>query len=510
MSPTRRSLLKTAALGGAASLVSCERATSLLTQEAGQRMPDALGVCDGPEIDPDFHLLSRAAFGPWPGDVPRLKETGRDAWIEEQLEPAGIDDSLCDLRAGGFESLMMEPGNAYEFNKDVLRDQITRHALLRAVYSRRQLFEVMVEFWTDHLNIDLEKGDCVYLKPADDREVVRRHALGKFRDLIMASAKSPAMLTYLDGRDNKVRRKTEDKPNENYARELMELHTLGVRGGYTQDDVREAARCLTGWTVDKKARLLETLNPFKPGLGQAYFRKDWHDEGEKKVLGQVVPAGGGERDIERLVDIVCAHPSTAPFIASKLCRRFVSYDAPESLVNRVAAEFTRTGGDIKSLLRVILRSDEFQASRGRLLKRPFRFVVSALRAIGADTHAHAPLMETLHRMGQGLFQHPTPDGYPDAESPWLGTLLWRWNFAFALAGGKTPAVNSDVRALAKALEPPASRRNKGGAPQDLTAKLVAHFTGRKPAPAELEAIGRCTDDVERVGLILASPAFQRC
>ncbi len=180
MSPTRRSLLKSAALGGAASLASCERATSLFTQGAGQRLPESLEVCDGAEIDPDFHLLSRAAFGPWPGDVPRLKTMGREAWIEEQLDPASIDDGLCDLRAGGFESLMMEPGNAYEFDKNVLRDQITRHALLRAVYSRRQLFEVMVEFWTDHLNIDLEKGDCVYLKPGDDREVVRKHALGKF------------------------------------------------------------------------------------------------------------------------------------------------------------------------------------------------------------------------------------------------------------------------------------------------------------------------------------------
>ena len=313
---------------------------------------------------------------------------GRDAWIEEQLDPASIDDSLCDLRAGGFESLMMKAGNAYEFDKNVLRDQITRHALLRAVYSKRQLFEVMVEFWTDHLNIDLEKGDCVYLKPSDDRDVVRKHALGNFRDLIMASAKSPAMLTYLDGRDNKVRRKSEDKPNENYARELMELHTLGVHGGYTQDDVAGAAHCLTGWTVDKKPNLLAALNPLKPALGQTYFRKDWHDDAEKRVLGHAIPAGGGETDIERLVDIVCGHPSTAKFIATKLCRRFVSYEPPEPLVNRVAAEFTGTSGDIKSLLRVILHSDEFVASRGQLLKRPFRFVVSALRALGADTYAH--------------------------------------------------------------------------------------------------------------------------
>jgi len=510
MPPTRRSVLKAAALGGAASLASCERATSLFTGRTGQGLPASLDVRDAAAIDPDFHLLSRAAFGPWPGDLSHLKAMGREAWIEEQLNPGGIDDTLCDLRAGGFESLMMEAGNAYEFDKNALRDQITRHALLRAIYSKRQLYEVMVEFWTDHLNIDLEKGDCVYLKPSDDREVVRKHALGNFRDLIMASAKSPAMLTYLDGRDNKVRRGSDDKPNENYARELMELHTLGVHGGYTQDDVREAAHCLTGWTVDKKANLLSVLNPFKPALGQAYFRSEWHDDGQKSVLGHVIAAGGGERDIEQLVGIVCTHRSTAKFIATKLCRRFVSYEAPEALVNRVAAEFSTTGGDIKSLLRVILNSEEFLDARGGLLKRPFRFVVSALRALGADTHAHAPLMETLHRMGHGLFQHPTPDGYPDAESPWLGTLLWRWNFAFALAGGKLPTVASDVPALAQALDPGARHRRKGDDTPGLTEKFVAHFIGRKATPAELEAIGRGSADVERVGLILASPAFQRC
>lgn len=502
MSTDRRSLLKAAALGGAASLVSCERTTSLFTERAGQRVPDSLAVCDGVEIDAEFHLLSRAAFGPWPGDVARAKKIGHDAWIEEQLAPEKIDDTLCDLRAGGFESLMMEPGNAYEFDKGVLRDQITRHALLRATYSQRQLFEVMVEFWTDHLNIDLEKADCVYLKPTDDREVVRRHALGNFRDLIMASAKSPAMLTYLDGRDNKV---TKDKPvpNENYGRELIELHSLGVHGGYSQDDVREAARCLTGWTVDRKPKLQDVFNPFATPFGRSYFRKDWHDDGEKKVFGHVIAAEGGTRDIEQLVDIVCAHESTAKFIATKLCRRFVSYTPPESLVSRVTAEFTKTKGDIKALLRVILRSEEFAMSRGNLLKRPFRFIVSALRATGADTHAHQPLLDYLHRMGQGLFQHPTPDGYPDAESPWLGTLMWRWNLAFALAAGKVPTVEIASHTLAKSLS--AKKMDDDGA-----AKLIAHFTGRHASKVEVEAIGQGDTDAERVGLILASPAFQRC
>src|SRR5262249_11611084 len=196
--------------------------------------------------------------------------------------------------------------------KPVLRREITRHTLLRAVYSRRQLFEVMVGFWTDHLNINLEKGDCIYLKPADDRLVIRTHALGRFRDLIRASATSPAMLVYLDGKENK-KAGPNDIPNENYARELLELHTLGVHGGYTQKDVLEVARCLTGWRLRTKWR-----------KGTVYFDPHWHDNGEKSVLGHGIPAGGGPADLEQVIDMVCRHPSTARYVATKLVRRFVS------------------------------------------------------------------------------------------------------------------------------------------------------------------------------------------
>lgn len=508
MNASRRSLLKAAALGGAASLTSCEQATSIFTQSLGQGVPGSLAVCDDSEIDPDFHLLNRAAYGPWPGDLEHVKAMGREKWLESQLNPGAIDDTLCDLRAGGFEALFFEPGNAYEFDKKVLRMEITRHALLRAVYSKRQLFEVMVEFWTDHLNIDLEKGDCVYLKPSDDREVVRKHALGNFRDLIMASAKSPAMLTYLDGRDNKVTKES-PVPNENYGRELMELHTLGVSGGYTQDDVREAARCLTGWTVDLKTTMAKALNPFTPPRGVTYFRKDWHDDGEKKVLGHTIPAGGGEKDIEQLVNVVCAHPSTARYLATKLCHRFVSHEPPETLVAKVANEFTRTRGDIKSLLRVIFQSDEFASAHGQLLKRPYRFIVSSLRTVGADTHTHPPLMDYLQRMGQGLFQHPTPDGYPDEETPWLGTLLWRWNFAFRLAGNKLPTVALNPAVLQKSLGAAPRRKSDPPAPEH-TAKLFAHCVGRKPTEVELESVHALSGSSDVLGVILASPAFQRC
>src|SRR5688572_7673062 len=229
--PSRREVLKAAALAGAtgavAALGGCEDFTSAVAEQLGQTVPATVNVPAGPEVDDAFHLISRAGFGPWPGDLDAIKSPGPAAWIEQQLDPDSIDDTACDLRVRRYGAPYYSAAACYEFNKDVLREQMSRHTLLKAVYSKRQLFETMVSFWTDHLNINVEKGDCIYLKPSDDREVVRRHALGNFRDLILASATSPAMLVYLDGTQN-TRAKPEDVPNENYARELMELHTMGV------------------------------------------------------------------------------------------------------------------------------------------------------------------------------------------------------------------------------------------------------------------------------------------
>ena len=373
----------------------------------------------------------------------------------------------------------------------MLRDEITRHSLLRAIYSRRQLYEVMVEFWTDHLNIDLEKGDCIYLKPSDDRDVIRKHALGNFYELIRASATSPAMLVYLDGKSNKVRRHTEDKPNENYARELMELHTMGVHGGYTQHDVSEAARCLSGWTFDRNRF-------FAMNQSESFFKPDWHDDEIKHVLGTVIPPGGGEKDLDQLVKAVCSHPSTARFIATKLCKRFINMEPPASAVDAVAAEFTRTHGEITCVLRALFNTQEFASSQGQLLKRPFKFMVSAMRALAADTQAEKSVLEPLQRMGHGLFQYPTPDGYPDEELPWMGTLMWRWNFGLGLATGKQNGVRVELWRLAKSL----------GVKNDPSA-WFAYLVGRAPKPEELAAL-KNVDEAQLVGLILASPAYQRC
>jgi len=504
MNSSRRALLKILGLTGATlPLIGCERLISSATQQLGQSIPSSMSIADGQQIDPAFHLLSRAAYGPWPGDLDRVRTMGTEKWIDEQLAPDSIDDSACDLRARRFETIWHEPGTCYEYKKPVLREEITRHTLLRGVYSKRQLLEVMVGFWTDHLNINLEKGDCIYLKPSDDRLVIRAHALGKFKELIRASATSPAMLVYLDGKENK-KGSPGDVPNENYARELLELHTLGVDGGYTQSDVYEAARCLTGWRLRTSWR-----------KGTVYFDANLHDDGEKRVLGQSIPATGGAADLDRIVDIACSHPSTARHIAAKLVRRFVSEDVSTSLVRRVAEVFTATDGDIKSLLRIILASDEFKAAKGLKFKRPFQYIVSSLRALGADTHAHQPLTEYLQRMGQGPFQYPTPDGYPDRAAPWLGTLLWRWNFAFALASNRIPTVTVALDQLANAIGAIGGNMNNGLRP----GRLIPYFIGRGGSAAELKALedyvgaqpaSDANHHAELVALVLASPAFQRC
>ena len=255
-----------------------------------------------------------------------------------------------------------------------------------------------------------------------------------------------------------------------------------------------------------------------------YFDPSLHDDGEKHVLGQLIPAGGGAADLDRIVDIACRHPSTATHIAAKLVRRFVSEDVPASLVTRAAEVFTATDGDIKSLLKVILTSDEFNAAKGLKFKRPFQYIVSSLRAIGADTHAHQPLIEYLQRMGQGPFQHPTPDGYPERAAPWLGTLLWRWNFAFALASGRVPTVTVALDQLVEAIGAIGATESNGGSVNNglRPSRLIPYFIGRVGLAAETSAlddylraqhgsnVGDANPRAELIAFVLASPAFQRC
>jgi uncharacterized protein (DUF1800 family) len=485
MNVSRRSLLQSAFLLGALSpLAGCERLSSEVTKRLGEGVPDKVGAYPGETIDPDFHFLSRTTYGCWPGDLDYLKSVGQKRWLDEQLHPDTIDDKACVVRTRRFETLNLDAGTCYEFKKTALQDDLVRHAVLTATYTKRQLLETMVGFWSDHLNIYSQKADCIYLKGTDDRAVIRAHALGKFKDLIRASASSPAMLVYLDGKENK-KAKPSDVPNENYARELLELHTMGVHGGYSQQDVSEVARCLTGWRVrDHWQR------------GDSYFDLNMHDQGQKKVLGQTISALGGSTDLDQVVEVVCKHPSTAMHIATKLVRHFVAEDPPASLVKQIAATFASTDGDIKSILSALFASDEFKGSAGQKIKRPMHFVISSLRATASDTFAHKPMLEYLSRMGELPFQHPTPDGYPDVGRPWLGTLLWRWNFAFALLNGTIPQTQVPLTDLMAAVTGP---------------NLFAYFIGRKPTPTELSALSKIPSVRSDllVALILASPAFQR-
>lgn len=447
------------------------------------------------DIDPVAHLLNRFTFGPGPGDHARVTDIGIDAFLEEQLAPEKIDDAICDRAISRFSEAWWEPlGEAYEESDESLTPILRRVSLLRAIYSKRQLFEVMCSFWSDHFNIDPGKGDCRFAKIDDDRQVVRSHALGNFRDILKASALSPAMLWYLDGRAN-TRLNPDEKPNENYARELMELHTLGVHGGYSQKDVMEVARCLTGWTILAKKDdgfSGDLLSPMKD-RAKVVFRQEAHDDGPKHVLGQDIPAGLGEGDLDRVIDIVATHPSTARFLAGKLCARFIADAPPTAAVEAVAQGFAASHGDIKTTLRTLIATPEFQQSPGQKFKRPIQFIVSALRASNAETDADRGILSYLERMGQVPFGYPTPDGYPVVAEAWHPTLLWRWKFALALSNNEIDGTSIERHKLQKAL---------GG-----EAALIASVLNRQGNATESDAALKSGDNL---ALTLASPAFQHC
>jgi uncharacterized protein (DUF1800 family) len=335
-------------------------------------------------------------------------------------------------------------------NPQMVVTELQRAKLLRAVYSERQLFEMMVDFWENHFNIFANKDDDRYLLTSYDRDTIRPFAMGRFRDLLGATAHSPAMLFYLDNWRSSVPRPyaaTKDKPagvdggfNENYARELMELHTLGVDGGYTQKDVQEVARCFSGWTIQKPNE--QGLFLYRPGL---------HDDGEKIVLGHRILPGGGMADGERVLDILATHPATARFIATKLARRFISDEPPQSVIDRAAAVFLKTDGSIRDTLRAIVMSPEFfstTAYRAKM-RSPFEYVAAAIRALNAETDGDRPVLDALGRMGQPVFGRITPDGYADRADQWLssGAMIARFNFASALAANRLKGTKIDVARL---------------------------------------------------------------
>jgi uncharacterized protein (DUF1800 family) len=472
--------------------------------------------------NPIITALNRIAFGPRPGDFERVQKIGVDAYVDEQLSPESIDDSALDQKlAALYPTLPMS-------NAELMRDyprpnpaaqpapnanqapgpmtvvqELQEATILRALYSQRQLKEVLVDFWSNHFSIYIVKNDCRWMKTVDDREVIRKYAFGKFKDLLLASAQSPAMLEYLDNRLN-----VKGVANENYAREIMELHSLGVDGGYTQKDVQELSRALTGWTIVPPRAAL--LAPDKAGT--FVFDPKRHDDGAKKILGVELPAGGGINDALKIIDVLANHPSTARYLSRKLVTRFVADNPPDALVQRAAQTFSQTGGDIRAVLGTILHSDEFKNSFAQKIKRPFELIVSALRATDAQIEDARVLNAALRLMGQGLFLLPTPDGYPDNGAAWINTsgLLARWNLALLVAANRIPRGKVDLQAAMSG----ASAKTNGAAVEYWVNYVLHRNIPDSDRQKLIKAVGDPSASFEMaklpmlVALILASPHFQ--
>ena len=384
-----------------------------------------------------LHAFNRLAFGPRPKDL-ELQGRELEAYIEGQLYPSEIGDGAVEEELAPLDTLNLsglELIRKYPDRRDqrIGLEQLTRAKLTRALASERQLNEVMVDFWYNHFNVFAGKGACRVLVPSYERVAIRPYVFGKFRELVFATAKHPAMLFYLDNwlsvSGRVPARGRRRGLNENFARELMELHTLGVDGGYTQQDVVEVARAFTGWTIE---------GPRRPTF---FFAPPLHDNDSKLILGREITAGG-MREGEQVLEMLCRHPSTARFISTKLVRRFVSDDPPPALVDRVARTFARSDGDIRDMLKTIFGSEEFAASEQTKVKTPFEFLMSALRAADARVENPGILARFLGRLGQPLYAAIPPTGYPDTGADWMspGTLMTRLNFVTQMAVGRLPGV----------------------------------------------------------------------
>jgi uncharacterized protein (DUF1800 family) len=382
------------------------------------------------KVHPHVRLLNRFAFGPSSADLLSISTLGMEKWLEAQLAAKESEDWGLVLQLRRLDALVTEAYEARNFPQEDILRQLQMAALLRATYSRNQLYERMVEFWSDHFNIYGRKGLAAYRLSADGRDVIRAHALGNFGEMLMASAKSPAMLMYLDNHFNQ-----DGAPNENYAREIMELHTLGVDGGYTQQDVMEVSRCFSGWGLETGS--FSGID-FEEGRvrrkGSFRFYPERHDGGIKTVLGKTFPPNQGAKDGERVVKMLAQHPATARNLSKKACLRFLGLRSPK-VEKAMAAAFLKSGGNIREWLSPLLLSTEIIESPP-VLKRPMDLLVSSLRGTGARTDGGAGLQERLRDMGQPLYQWPMPDGYPDDNDAWSSNILARWNFAMDLAEGR--------------------------------------------------------------------------
>ncbi len=575
------------------------------------------------------HVLDRIGFGGRPGDIERVQRQGLASYIDAQLHPEKIADAEINMRLEELTTLNMSSRDlsdkyylpALELRKDAqikqekaankeaksastssdpsmmsddtktakpatpaplppevrqvqqaqqnVMNELMQARLLREVESDRQLEEVLTDFWFNHFNVFVGKGQVRQYLTEYERDVIRPHVLGSFRDLLGATAHSPAMLFYLDNwqsstpnaaplltpemerrlnsprvtpsqkqqlmsRLDAAKKQAPKGLNENYGRELMELHTLGVDGGYTQKDVVEVARALTGWTIDR------------PQQGGGFiFRPQMHDTGEKTILGVKFPAGGGEAEGERVLDLLAKHPSTAHHIAFELAQRFVSDEPPAALVDRAAKRFLDTKGDLREVVRTIVTSPEFfaeDAYRAKV-KTPLEFIVSAVRMTGATVQNAQPLIAELRTLGMPLYGCQPPTGYSMTADAWVntGSLLNRMNFALQLVGN-APLMPPGPRAGAPGQpfagngrpgQPPPprfggpggrgqgpARPGRGPLQLDLTTlapdtseqsrtNLVSTLLAGNVSDATARTLARAETPQQLVALTLGSPEFQR-
>ncbi len=372
--------------------------------------------------DPILRLVRRITMGLNPVDVALARQLGYTGYLNYQLDAASIDDSAVDaVIATKFPLLAMTYTQLTSQDGGEVNAQLQDAAFYRAVFSKRQLKERMMEFWTDHFTISLDKVGI--RKAIDDRDVIRPNALGNFPTLLRATSKSGAMLVYLDQNSSRF-----PTPNQNYAREIMELHTLGVDGGYTQTDVAELSRILTGWSVN--------------GAGGFVFNKNQHDRGQngpKTFLGRVFPTMAStvaadimQKEGEDAIDMLVAHPKTAAYIALKLSRWLLAYTPPQAVVDQAAAVYLQTNGSIPAMVRIILSRDNLMAAPAKL-KRPFHYAASGMRAMGAVSANIRPIRQSADTMGQPMFEWQQPNGYPDRVDWWSGLILNRWQFSSTLS-----------------------------------------------------------------------------
>lgn len=505
-----------AALAG---LAGCNAMRDGARQVAGAVRPEYAPLPDAPSAREARRVLNRVAFGAKPGETARVAQTGAKNWLEEQLADNLAEDPIVEWRVGAIdlqERVRSAPDTANDVDNDQLMTETAQAAILRAVYSRHQLRETLADFWTNHFNIYALKSNERELVAIDAETVIRPRIFGKFRDLLLASAHSAAMLSYLDNQQNK-----KGVANENYARELLELHTLGVNSGYTQQDVRETARCFTGWGVQTPSVRLRANGVFanfdNPYPGFRYAAS-LHDEGAKHIpfLNLRIAPNGGEKDADSVLERLATHEATARFLARKLCRRYLGSVPPE-IADRAAKAYLKSDTDIRALLRPILLDGVFDPACNRpVLKRPLDFAASALRAMGADTDGGANLQKRLSGMGQPLYQWPMPDGFPEKAAAWTGSLLGRWNFAFDLAANRIEGTQVDLEAGFKALGAQ-SDESKIAAAVEILLNLPAKSSEALPVVATLRDhlakarranLSEGAIMAEVFALTLASPAFQ--